>query len=357
VATDTAPVVAGSPPDERVRRVSLASRLLARPELGALVALVLVWVFFAIVARDNNFVSWLSTAAILNAAAPLGILAIAVSMLMIAGEFDLSIGSIVGVAGMAIMILTTPVSQSGLGWSLVPSLGVALGLALLVGWFNGLLVVKTRLPSFIITLGSLFMFRGLAIAIPRTFTRRTQLGGLSNTDGFEPIRVLFGTKYQVFGARWDVAILWMAGLALLATWILLRTRSGNWIFGIGGDNNASRNVGVPVNRMKILLFMTTAFAGFLVALIFAVQFNGSDSLRGTQMEFRAIISAVVGGTLLTGGYGSVIGAALGAIVFAMVQQGILITGVDGDWFQVFMGAILVLAVILNNAIRQRASRR
>jgi simple sugar transport system permease protein len=357
VATDTAPVVTGSPPDERVRQVSLASRLLARPELGALVALILVWVFFAIVARDNNFVSWVSTAAILNAAAPLGILAIAVSLLMIAGEFDLSIGSIVGVSGMAIMLLTTPVSQSGLGWSLVPALGVALGLALVVGWFNGLLVVKTRLPSFIITLGSLFMFRGLAIAIPRSFTRRTQLGGLSGSEGFEPIRVLFGTKYQVFGARWDVAILWMAGLALLATWILLRTRSGNWIFGIGGDNNASRNVGVPVNRMKVLLFMTTAFAGFLVALIFAVQFNGSDSLRGTQMEFRAIISAVVGGTLLTGGYGSVIGAVLGAIVFAMVQQGILITGVDGDWFQVFMGAILVLAVILNNAIRQRASRR
>lgn len=357
MATDTAPVTTGAPPDERVRRVSLASRLFSRPELGALVAVVLVWVFFAIVARDNNFVSWASTASILNAAAPLGILAIAVSLLMIAGEFDLSIGSIVGFSGMAIMLLVTSTDQGGWGWSLTPALLVALGLALLIGWFNGQLVVKTKLPSFIITLGSLFIFRGLAIAIPRSVTRRTQLGGLNAADGFEPIRVLFGTKYQVFGARWDVAILWMVGLALLATWILLRTRPGNWIFGIGGDNNASRNVGVPVNRMKTILFMTTAFAGFLVALIFAVQFNGSDSLRGTQMEFRAIISAVVGGTLLTGGYGSVIGAVLGAIVFAMVQQGILITGVDGDWFQVFMGAILVLAVILNNAIRQQASRR
>lgn len=357
MATDTAPAATGAPPDERVRRVSGASRLLSRPELGALVAVVLVWVFFAIVARDNNFVSWASTAAILNAAAPLGILAIAVSLLMIAGEFDLSIGSIVGFSGMAIMLLVTSPDQGGLGWSTAPALLVALGLALLIGWFNGLVVVKTKLPSFIITLGSLFIFRGLAIAIPRSMSRRTQLGGLSDAAGFEPIGVLFGTKYQLFGARWDVAILWMVGLALLATWVLLRTRSGNWVFGIGGDNNASRNVGVPVNRMKTMLFMTTAFAGFLVALIFAVQFNGSDSLRGTQMEFRAIIAAVVGGTLLTGGYGSVIGAMLGAVVFAMVQQGILITGVDGDWFQVFMGAILVLAVILNNAIRQQASRR
>jgi simple sugar transport system permease protein len=149
----------------------------------------------------------------------------------------------------------------------------------------------------------------------------------------------------------------MLAFGLIATWVLLRTRQGNWIFGVGGDANAARNVGVPVTRVRIALFMTTAFAGFLAALVQAVQFNGADSLRGTQQEFEAIIAVVVGGTLLTGGYGSVVGAVLGAIIFAMVKQGIVITGVDGDWFRVFLGGVLVLAVIFNNFIRQRATKR
>jgi len=116
-------------------------------------------------------------------------------------------------------------------------------------------------------------------------------------------------------------------------------------------------VGVPVSRVKIALFMGTAFGGFLVAVIQAVQFNGSDTLRGFQLEFQAIIAVVVGGTLLTGGYGSAIGASFGALIFAMVQQGIIITGVDGDWFQVFVGVVLVIAVIFNNYVRQQAAKR
>jgi simple sugar transport system permease protein len=121
--------------------------------------------------------------------------------------------------------------------------------------------------------------------------------------------------------------------------------------------DAARNVGVPVNRVKVVLFMTTAFAAFLVALIQVVQFNGADTLRGQGSEFDAIIAAVVGGCLLTGGYGSAVGASLGALIFAMVQQGIVITGVQGDWYQVFVGAVLVAAVIFNNFVRRKAAQR
>ena len=138
---------------------------------------------------------------------------------------------------------------------------------------------------------------------------------------------------------------------------MLKTNIGNWIFGAGGDANAARNIGVPVVKLKIALFMVTALAAFIVALIQATQLDSADSLRGTLKEFEAIIAVVVGGTLLTGGYGSVIGPVFGALIFAMVQQGIIITGVDGDWFRVFVGGILVLAVIFNNYIRQRASKR
>ena len=341
--------------DERVRRVGGLSKLLGRPELGAIAGFVVVWVFFAIIAADNNFVGMATTASILNRAAPLGILAVAVALLMIAGEFDLSIGSILGFSGMAIMIAVTPVDAGGLGWSLLPSVGLALVLALTTGFINGWLVVLTKLPSFIITLGTLFIFRGLTTAITRLRTNRTQLGNLDEVPGFALFEKWFGREFEIIGARFSISILWWILLTAIATWILVRTRSGNWIFGTGGAPDAARAVGVPVRRVKIALFLTTAFAAFFVALTQVVQFTGADTLRGTGREFEAIIAAVVGGCLLTGGYGSAVGAALGALIFAMVQQGIVITGIDGDWYQVFIGAVLLAAVIFNNFVRRKAA--
>jgi simple sugar transport system permease protein len=327
------------------RRASLR-RLLARPELGAAAAAMLVWVVFAIVAGPP-FRSLEGSAAVLNAAAPLGILAVAVALLMIAGEFDLSIGSIIGCAGMTIMLLTRHFD-----WALWPAVGVALLLSLTIGFGNGYLVVRTGLPSFIVTLGTLFAFRGLTIAVSRLLTRRTQLGGLDEVGGYGPAQALFGGD---IAGPFRVSVLWWLMLAALATWVLLRTRFGNWIFAAGGAPEAARKMGVPVARVKIALFMTTALAAWLVAVIQAVRFTGADALRGEQQEFRAIIAVVIGGTLLTGGYGSAIGAVLGALIFGMVQQGIVITGVDADWFQVFLGVMLVAAVIFNNFVGRRAS--
>ena len=343
--------------DERVREVGVIQRLLVLPGTGAIIITVILWIFFAIVAGGNNFVSMDATAAIFNRAAPLGILAIAVCLLMIGGEFDLSIGSILGFSGMAIMIGVTPSEAGGFGWTLWLAVLFALVLALLIGAGNGLLVVTTKLPSFIVTLGTLFIFRGLAIAITRQRTNRTQLGNLDEAEGFGFFDTLFGSQIELFGASFNVAILWWIGLVILATWILSRTAWGNWIFGTGGAEDAARNVGVPTRRVKILLFMGTAFAAFLVALIQAVQFTGSDALRGTLQEFNAIIAVVVGGTLLTGGYGSAVGAFFGALAFATLQQGVIIWGVDADWFRVFVGGLLVVAVVFNNYIRQRAARR
>jgi simple sugar transport system permease protein len=320
-------------------------RLLARPELGAAAAAVLVWIVFAIVAGPA-FRSLEGTAAFLNAAAPLGILAVAVALLMIAGEFDLSVGSIIGCAGMTVMLLTRHYD-----WPLWPAIGIALLLSLAIGLGNGYLVVRTGLPSFIVTLGTLFAFRGLTIAVSRLVTRRTQLGGLDEVAGYGPAQALFAS--DIGGIR--VPVLWWLALAAVATWVLLRTRFGNWIFAAGGAPEAARKMGVPVARVKIALFMTTAVAACLVAVIQAVRFTGADALRGEQQEFRAIIAVVIGGTLLTGGYGSAIGAVLGALIFGMVQQGIVITGVDADWFQVFLGVMLVAAVIFNNYVRRRAS--
>ena len=236
------------------------------------------------------------------------------------------------------------------GWPLWAAILMAIAFSLVAGFLNGLVVVWTRLPSFIVTLASLFIFRGLTIGITRLVTGRTQLGGI-DVDAAPVVKGLFASEIGQF----SISIVWWLALAALATWVLLRTRVGNWIFGAGGAPDASRNLGVPVNRLKIGLFMTTAFAACLVAIIQVVKFTGADVLRGTGQEFVAIIAVVIGGTLLTGGYGSAIGAVFGALIFGMVRQGIVITGVNADWFQVFLGAMLIVAVLVNNYIRRKAA--
>jgi simple sugar transport system permease protein len=303
-------------------------------------------VFFAVLAGPA-FRGVEGTAAVLNAAAPLGILAVAVALLMIGGEFDLSVGSIIGVAGMTVMLLTRQA-----GWPLWPAVGTAILVSLAIGLANGLLVVRTGLPSFIVTLGTLFALRGLTIAVSRLITRRTQLGGLDEVPGYESARLLLAsTPVGPFRA----AVLWWLVLAALGTWVLLRTRWGNWIYASGGGAEAARRAGVPVSMVKVGLFVTTALAACLVGVIQAVRFTGADALRGESQEFHAIIAAVIGGTLLTGGYGSALGAVLGALIFGMVQQGIVISGVDADWFQVFLGVMLLAAVLVNERVRGMAA--
>ena len=334
--------------DERLIESGLVKRLLTRPELGAAGGALIVWLFFALVA-PVGFLSLRGTASYLEVSAQLGILAVAVSLLMIGGEFDLSVGSMIGFSGVIIAILSTvyqlPMYVSAL---------VALILALGVGFINGYLVIRTRLPSFIITLGTLFIVRGVTIGVTRLITGRTQIGSLNRAPGYEVLAAIFASDIPIGEADFPIAILWWLLVAAVATWVLLRTRVGNWIFGVGGDANAARNVGVPVDKLKVGLFMMTAMAAWLVAVIQVAVVKSADTLRGEQQEFIAIIAAVIGGTLLTGGYGSAIGAVLGALIFGMVKQGIVFAGVDADWFQVFLGTMLILAVLVNNFIGKRA---
>ncbi|GAB4431919.1 MAG: ABC transporter permease [Chloroflexi bacterium OHK40] len=335
--------------EERMVQTSALRRLLVRPEMGAAAGSIVVWLFFALVAGSKGFLTMSGTASYLQVAADLGILAVAVALLMIGGEFDLSIGSIIGACGMIIAI-TAGHFQLHIGLGIL----LAFLFALLIGWVNGTMVVRTGLPSFIITLGSLFIIRGATIGVTRMTTGRTQVGGIDEAPGFELAQAIFASKLTIAGANFSISILWWLLAAVVATWTLLRTRFGNWIFGVGGDANAARNVGVPVARVKITLFMGTAVAACLVAVLQAVSFTGADVLRGSQQEFYAIIAVVIGGTLLTGGYGSAIGAVLGALIFGMVRQGIVFAGVDADWFQVFLGVMLLVAVLVNRYVRKRA---
>jgi len=331
--------------EQRLKPLHPFQRLLNRPDFGAIGGVVLVYAVFAVVAGDQGFLSVRGTVNYLEVAALLGINSVAVSLLMIAGEFDLSVGSMIGAAGMAIAIMLVE-----FGWPLWLTILLAFAFAALVGWFNATLVLRTGLPSFIVTLGSLFMLRGLTIGITRWVTGRTIVSGVK--------RVVEGDwLYPLFTATplgLPMSVYWWVALTALGSWVLYRTQFGNWIFGVGGNPQAARNAGVPVGRVKTLLFIATAASSTLVAALTVLTAGSADVLRGQQKEFEAIITAVIGGNLLTGGYGSVLGASLGALIFGMVRQGFFFTGVHTDWFQVFLGAMLLIAVLFNNYLRKKA---
>lgn len=348
-ATQQADARSAPPTDERVARTSPLRRLLVRPEMGALAGAIGVWIFFALVAGDRGFLSGRGTANYLEVAAQLGILAVAVALLMIGGEFDLSIGSTIGACGIIFALLGVEY-----GWNLWPAMLVSLLFAVLLGVFNGFLVLRTGLPSFIITLGTLLMIRGVTIGVTRQITGRTVVSGLDDAPGYAGPREIFAGDIPIGGVGFSVAILWWLAIAALATWVLLRTPFGNWIFGVGGNLQAARNVGVPVGLVKIVLFIGTAVAAWLVAIIQVLGARSADVVRGVGQEFTAIIAAVIGGVLLTGGYGSAIGAVFGALIFGMVRQGIVFMGVDPGWEDAVLGAMLVIAVLVNRYIRAQA---
>ena len=358
----------GAPVDERLRAVPHWQRVLAKPELGSLAGVILVFAFFGAVAGDSGMFSALGLFNFLVVSAQLGILAVAAALLMIAGEYDLSIGSMIAFSGMTLALVVTQ-----LHWPIWAGILCAFAAAFSFGVLNGVLVTRTRLPSFIVTLAALFVLRGLTLALTRLITGRTQVPGVAKTidgDWLAPLfhGVVFEGLFRWMGAHgWiaadragtplapgvPVAIIWWLGLTAIATWLLLRTRFGNWIFATGGDETAARNVGVPVDLVKITLFATIALAAALFAIIQVLDTGSADVLRGLEKEFEAVIAVVVGGTLLTGGFGSAIGAGFGSLIFGTVQMGIFYTGVDTDWFRVFMGLMVLLAVMVNNSVRRR----
>ena len=356
--------------DERLKRESFGARLMKRPELGAIAGVILVTAFFLATADPVMF----TLSGVINfmtPAAQLGILAIGAALLMIGGEFDLSIGSMVAFAGLFFAAATVT-----FGLPLLVAIPATFAFAALVGSINGFIVIRSGLPSFIVTLAFLFILRGLSLVGLKLFTGgSTQLRGVREATEGDWLAPVFSGDALAPTFAWlaerglvdtfrngspkvpgiPVEILWFLALAIVATWVLLRTPAGNWIFAAGGDPNAATNSGVPVQRVKIMLFMVTAGCAALVAIITVMDAGSTDSRRGFQKEFEAIIAAVIGGCLLTGGYGSAIGAFFGAIIFGMVVIGLTYTDFDQDWFQVFLGGMLLIAVLFNNAIRKRVT--
>ncbi|MCR9236239.1 MAG: ABC transporter permease [Alphaproteobacteria bacterium] len=357
--------------DERIKEISGFRKSLIRPELGGIVGAIAVFTFFILFAHDSGM---FNSQGVLNwsiVSAQFMIIAVGACLLMIAGEFDLSVGSMIGFAGMMIAIFSVT-----LGWPVWMAILITFALCIAIGGLNGYIVVRTGLPSFIVTLAFLFILRGFTIFLPQTVERKTIIGGIRDVAEGDWLAPLFGGKiggpiFQWMGEVGLIAVFERGnragqpvvdGIPMLIIWalvlvafghiLLTRTRFGNWIFASGGDAQAARYVGVPVNRVKILMFMFTAFCATVFATCQVMEFGSAGADRGLLKEFEAIIAVVIGGALLTGGYGSVIGAALGALIFGVVQQGLFFAGVESSLFRVFLGVILLMAVILNTYIRR-----
>jgi simple sugar transport system permease protein len=332
--------------DERLAQISTMSRLMRRPEIGAALACVVVAIFFwtqnSLFLKLDGISNWT------DVASTIGIPAVAVAIMMIGGEFDLSAGVMTGSAGLMMGILATEVDMNI--WLAIVLTLIA---ASAVGFLNGYMVMRTKLPSFIVTLATFFILQGVNLGVTKAITSQVSVGGIDTASGYSSANKIFGGS---FWSPYDfrVTVLWWIAITILGTWTLARTRVGNWIFGVGGDANAARNVGVPVTHVKVLMFMMTSFVCALTGIMIALRLASTQAGQGVGDEFQFIIAAVVGGCVLTGGYGSAVGASLGATIIGMAFIGIQFSGWNTDWRFLFLGVILLVAVLVNNYVRKRA---
>ncbi|MES5817937.1 ABC transporter permease [Streptomyces sp. RG80] len=349
-AVTTPPAPGRKETDGRTAQRPLALRLLARPDVGVFLGAMAVWVFFLVAAppvRDGS-----SMANILYQSSTIGIMALPVALLMIGGEFDLSSG---------VAVITSALTASMLAYQLTLNVwaGViaALLVSLAIGFLNGWLVVKTGLPSFLITLGTFLILQGVNLAVTKLVTGNVATDDISTMDGFSQAKKVFASSFEVGGVQIKITIVYWLVFAALATWVLLRTKYGNWIFAVGGNQDSARAVGVPVTFTKISLFMLVGFGAWFVGMHNLFSFNTVQSGEGVGQELIYISAAVIGGCLLTGGAGSAIGPVFGAFMFGMVQQGIVYAGWNPDWFKAFLGVMLLGAVLINLWVSRTATRR
>jgi simple sugar transport system permease protein len=321
-----------------------------RPEIGSLIGAAVVVLFFYASAPAIRHVGSLST--VLYQSSTLGIMAVGVALLMIGGEFDLS-------AGVAVIssALTASMFAYQLGTNVWVGVAVALAVSLSIGAFNGWMLVRTSLPSFLVTLGTFLMLQGMNLAITRSITGNVATNDISNMAGFDSAKAIFASTFTVGGADVNVSVLWWLALVAAGTWVLLRTAAGNWIFAVGGNAASARAAGVPVKRTKIALFMTVGLCAWISGMHQLFAYNTVQSGGGVGLELEYIVAAVVGGCLLTGGYGSIVGAAIGALIFGVVSQGVVYAGWNPDWFKFFLGAMLLLATLVNMLVRRRLEKQ
>jgi simple sugar transport system permease protein len=217
--------------------------------------------------------------------------------------------------------------------------------------------MRTGIPSFLITLGTFFVLQGANLGVTKLVTGSVSTPNINQMDGYSALNAIFAASIPVGPINISITVLWWFAFVALSAYILQRTKIGNWIFAVGGNAASARAVGVPVVKVKIGLFMTVAFLAWFMGMHTLYRYNTLQAGIGIGNEFLYIIAAVVGGTLLTGGFGNAIGVAIGAFIFGMTSLGIVYAGWDPNWFRAFLGVMLLLAVIVNLYVKKLSTTR
>ena len=244
-----------------------------------------------------------------------------------------------------------------LGINLWVGAGLSLVFALAIGFMNGYLVMRTGIPSFLITLGTFFVLQGANLGVTKLVTGSVSTPNINQMDGYKALNAIFAHSFKIGSISLSITVIWWFLFVAISGWVLQRTKVGNWIFAVGGNAASARAVGVPVTKVKIGLFMTVSFLAWFMGMHTLYNFNTLQAGNGVGNEFLYIIAAVVGGTLLTGGYGNAIGVAIGAFIFGMTNLCIVYAGWDPNWFKAFLGVMLLLAVMVNLYVKRLSTSR
>jgi simple sugar transport system permease protein len=333
--------IAPTAADGAVDLASTVGRLARRPETGTFIGLAAVFVIFAALG-GGGFLSPAGFASWLNIASEVGIIALPVGLLMIAGELDISVGSVIPAASLTVAIVS--------GFYHAPEfIGILAGLAvgLAVGCVNGFLVMRTTIPSLIITIGTMFAVMGLTLGFTVMIAGSTGVFMVPSPM----TKMLLG---DFIGGMFQVTIVWWLLFVAALFFVLHLSPVGNWIFALGGDKVSARNAGIPTGKLTVGLYMLSGFSAAFVGVSQVLVYQSAQVLAGQSFVFNSIMCVVIGGVVLTGGFGSIVGIVFGTLTFAIVNQGIYFTGIDPNVGSVIIGALLLLAVLTNDSFRAMA---
>ena len=314
--------------------------VIARRELGPFLLLVLEIVVFQVL--RHSFLSALNISNTLDFTVELGLMALAMTLLMTSGEFDLSVGSVFGFSA----VLMWTLKNSG-ATSLAVGFIIAMAVAALIGLINGLFVTRLRITSFLVTLGMLLIVRGAALFLTDGFPQRTWSAEGSRLASILVGEIDFG-KFHIYAS-----LFWFIGAAIVLGYLLSQTRTGNWILASGGNAGAARARGVNVARTKTWLFMLTAVVSAFAGIISSIRTSAANPNSGTGYELEIIAMVVIGGTALTGGRGTIIGTVIGVLILRVMRNGIVMVGVPGLAYNIFIGAIILAMVGLHASLERR----
>jgi simple sugar transport system permease protein/ribose transport system permease protein len=314
-----------------------------RRELGAFLGSIVLVLLFSL-STGGAWLSIRNTQLLLQITSLLGMMAVGQTLLIISGEFDLSVGSVFGLCGVTFVTL---VSQVGLG--VVPSFIISMLIAVFAGWLNGLIALKARIPSLIATLGGLFIYRGLVYYVTGGFQRAIP----RDVRGHFLVKLLGGS----FIGGYNNSIIWFVVITIIISIVLSYTVYGNWAISVGGDPTSALSRGVNVVKTKWTAFMITSTLAGFSGLCSVSKLYISATTLGEQMELESIASSVIGGCALTGGVGSIWGTAIGAFLLSTIRSGLIMMGAPPYWFVTFVGIILIIAVIFNSALSGWVRRR